>query len=165
MTKPIHFYIENEKYGEFSNYFHAPFHYHGKLYQTNEHFFQAKKYMGRAASKTDREYAELIRAATTPALAKKLANKELHDTPKWIRDMADRAHVRRDWEHVKDNLMLKAIRMKFSTNERCKRVLISTGDAKLFEHTKNDTYWADGGDGKGKNMLGRLLEQVRREIH
>jgi len=35
---------------------------------------------------------------------------------------------------------------------------------KLIEHTKNDSYWADGGDGNGKNMLGRLLELVRHSI-
>jgi hypothetical protein len=35
---------------------------------------------------------------------------------------------------------------------------------KLVEHTSNDSYWADGGDGSGRNMLGRLLLRVRDEL-
>ena len=38
------------------------------------------------------------------------------------------------------------------------------GDAKLVEHTTNDSYWGDGGDGRGRNMLGQLLMQVRDEL-
>ena len=39
--------------------------------------------------------------------------------------------------------------------------LIATSDAELLEHTKNDHYWADGGDGSGKNMLGKILMETR----
>lgn len=41
---------------------------------------------------------------------------------------------------------------------------ISTGDAELIEHTKNDSYWGDGGDGTGKNRLGQLLMELRAEL-
>ena len=41
---------------------------------------------------------------------------------------------------------------------------MATGDAKLIEHTRNDKYWADAGDGSGKNMLGILLMKVREEL-
>ncbi len=30
--------------------------------------------------------------------------------------------------------------------------------------TANDKYWGDGGDGTGKNMLGKSLEIVRNEL-
>lgn len=33
-----------------------------------------------------------------------------------------------------------------------------------IEHTRNDRYWADGGDGKGKNMLGVVLMETRTKI-
>jgi O-acetyl-ADP-ribose deacetylase (regulator of RNase III) len=42
--------------------------------------------------------------------------------------------------------------------------LLSTGNDYLVEHTKNDSYWADGGDGTGKNMLGIILMEVRDSI-
>ena len=34
----------------------------------------------------------------------------------------------------------------------------------IVEHTKNDAYWGDGGDGSGRNMLGRILMEVRRRL-
>jgi predicted NAD-dependent protein-ADP-ribosyltransferase YbiA (DUF1768 family) len=35
---------------------------------------------------------------------------------------------------------------------------------KLIEQTQNDAYWGDGGNGSGKNMLGRILMEVREKI-
>ena len=72
--------------------------------------------------------------------------------------------LRPDWEEVKDKVMLQALRMKFSQNPEIGKELLATGDAILIEHTRNDDYWADGGDGSGKNKLGLLLMQVREEF-
>ena len=72
--------------------------------------------------------------------------------------------LRSDWEEVKDEVMLQALRMKFSQNPEIVRELLATGDANIIEHTRNDAYWADGGDGTGKNKLGLLLMQVREEL-
>ena len=72
--------------------------------------------------------------------------------------------LRPDWEEVKDEVMLQALRMKFSQNPEIAKELLATGDAILIEHTRNDVYWADGGDGSGKNKLGLLLMQVREEL-
>ena len=72
--------------------------------------------------------------------------------------------LRSDWEEVKDEVILQALRMKFSQNPEIAKGLLTTGDAILIEHTQNDAYWADGGDGSGKNRLGLLLMQVREEL-
>ncbi len=40
---------------------------------------------------------------------------------------------------------------------------IATHGADLVEHTKNDSYWGDGGDGSGRNQLGKLLVQLRND--
>jgi len=45
-----------------------------------------------------------------------------------------------------------------------REILLGTGDAKLVEHTENDSYWGDGGDGSGKNRLGILLMRLRDEL-
>jgi len=37
-------------------------------------------------------------------------------------------------------------------------------NAKIVEHTTNDSYWGDGGDGSGRNMLGKLLMETRERI-
>lgn len=65
--------------------------------------------------------------------------------------------LRPDWEEIKDEVMLQALRMKFSQNPEIAKELLATGDAIIIEHTRNDVYWADGGDGSGKNKLGLLL--------
>ncbi len=60
--------------------------------------------------------------------------------------------------------MREALKAKFTQNEDLKNILLETGDAILVEHTENDNYWGDGGDGNGKNMLGKLLMELREEL-
>ena len=73
--------------------------------------------------------------------------------------------MRKGWSQgVKDVVMLKALRAKFNQNDELKTMLLGTGEAKLVEHTEKDSYWGDGGDGSGENMLGKLLIQVRQEL-
>jgi ribA/ribD-fused uncharacterized protein len=57
--------------------------------------------------------------------------------------------------------MRAAVLAKFQQHEDIREILMATGDAKIVEHTTNDAYWGDGGDSKGKNMLGRILMEVR----
>ena len=59
------------------------------------------------------------------------------------------------------SVMREALDAKFRQHPGLATLLIATGEAALVEHTENDDYWADGGDGSGKNMLGRLLVDVR----
>lgn len=60
--------------------------------------------------------------------------------------------------------MRDAVRAKFTQHDELKALLLSTGNALLVEHTENDSYWGDGGDGSGKNRLGRILMQIRDEL-
>ncbi len=60
--------------------------------------------------------------------------------------------------------MEKALVHKFKQHKELKERLLLTAGSKLVEHTKNDKYWGDGGDGSGKNMLGKLLMVVRDKI-
>jgi ribA/ribD-fused uncharacterized protein len=72
--------------------------------------------------------------------------------------------LRPDWEEVKDDIMREALRAKFTQHEQLRSWLLGTGDAELVEHTRNDAYWGDGGDGTGKNMLGKLLMELRAKL-
>lgn len=45
-----------------------------------------------------------------------------------------------------------------------KELLLSTGNRYIAEHTANDDFWGDGGDGSGKNMLGKILMEVREDL-
>ena len=72
--------------------------------------------------------------------------------------------LRGDWETVKDDIMREALQAKFRQHPSLRSLLLQTGDAELIEHTRNDSYWADGEDGSGKNRLGQLLMELRAEL-
>lgn len=97
------------------------------------------------------EHVEAIRAASSPGEAAKMGRSRSRP-------------LRKDWEAVKDGVMMDCLRAKFATHPDLRKILMSTGQDKLVEHTRNDSYWADGGDGRGKNMLGILLMKLREEI-
>jgi len=60
--------------------------------------------------------------------------------------------------------MLEAVRTKFTQHDDLRAILLGTGNARIVEHTTNDSYWGDGGDGSGRNRLGEILMQVREEL-
>jgi ribA/ribD-fused uncharacterized protein len=140
----VNFYSASDEFGELSNFASFPINIDGKLWPTSEHYFQAQKF-------EDAAYREKVRNANSPMLAARLG-----------RDRKQK--LRRDWESVKVGVMRTALRAKFSQHESLRALLLSTGDAKLVEHTENDAYWGDGGDGSGENMLGRLLMEIRLEM-
>ena len=72
--------------------------------------------------------------------------------------------LRKDWEEVKDGIMKKAVLEKFKQNKEICKVLFSTGEENIIERTTNDYYWGCGKDGSGKNMLGIILMEVRKEL-
>lgn len=139
--KTINFYSTRGEYGCFSNFSAHPVTIDSKTYPTTEHYFQSQKFAG-----TPRE--EEVRNAKSP------------------RESADMGRdrnrpLREDWELVKDNIMRRAVAAKVVQHKDVADTLLSTGDAVLVEHTKNDSYWGDGGDGSGKNMLGKILMETR----
>ena len=140
----ILFYSPNEPFGYLSNFFPSSIKLNGKTWKTTEHYFQAQKFAG---TKWESE----IRMANSPGIAAREGRRR--DLP-----------LRRYWESVKDNIMREAIWAKFSQHEELRNKLLATGDAELVEHTYKDKYWADGGDGSGKNMLGRILMEIRDRI-
>jgi ribA/ribD-fused uncharacterized protein len=62
---------------------------------------------------------------------------------------------------VKDNVMRKAVLRKFETHVDIRAVLLGTGDEEIVENAPGDYYWGIGADGSGKNMLGKILVEVR----
>ena len=144
MTRTIEFYHQNKPYGFFSNFSRHPIRLHDKVWPTSEHYFQAQKFAGT-------EHEELVRLAVTPMEAAQMGR--------------DRSRpLRPDWESVKDDIMRQTVRAKFLQHADLAAELLATGDSHIIEHTKNDSYWGDGGDGSGKNMLGRILMEIRDEL-
>lgn len=140
----VTFYSVSDPYGEFSNFALYPIILDGERWPTSEHYFQAQKF-------EDTTYRQKIRKTNSPMQAARLG-----------RDRKQK--LRRDWESAKVGIMRIAVEAKFAQHDELRALLLSTGDAKLVEHTENDDYWGDGGDGSGQNMLGRILMQLRSEI-
>jgi len=143
MNRQIKFYRANEMpYGLLGNFdTHHPITLKGKVWPSTEHYFQAQKFVGT-------EHEEAVRLTEKP-----------RDAAAMGRDRS--LPLRADWETVKDEVMREAVRAKFTQHGDCLGLLLNTGDAELIEHTTNDNYWADGGDGTGKNMLGKILMEIR----
>ena len=76
--------------------------------------------------------------------------------------VGQRLKLRSDWEQVKDEIMMTALREKFK-DPYLKALLVSTKDYPLVQ-LKYCRYWGSGPDGKGLNKLGVLLENLRDEI-
>jgi len=137
----ILFYSTRDRYGAFSNFSKHGVELDGLWWKTTEHYFQAQKF-------TDETYKEKIRNAPDPKTAATLGRSR-------------NVKLRDDWEQVKDDVMRKAVRKKFETHEPLRDLLISTGDEEIVEDSPGDYYWGCGKDRTGKNMLGKILMEVR----
>ncbi len=133
----------DEPFGCFSNFSAHPVVIDGLRWPTTEHYFQAAKFIG-----VDSEHAAAIRGAPSPMVAARMGRSRAHP-------------IRPDWETVKDDVMRHAVRAKVEQHDDVRRALEETGTAEIVEHTPRDAYWGDGPDGSGRNMLGRILMELR----
>lgn len=110
---------------------------------TNEHYFQAMKTL------VTEEYTAIMEA-DSPGEAKRLGRK---------------ATLRSDWETVKDEAMRLTLDRKFRDPE-LRQKLLDTKQMLLFEANYwGDSYWGvDTATGTGKNVLGKLLMELRETI-
>jgi ribA/ribD-fused uncharacterized protein len=141
MTTDIQFYATTGPYGAFSNFSKNPIQMKGEIWPTSEHYFQAQKFAGTA-------HEVEIREAATAMIAARMGRER-------------KRPLRADWDAVKDTIMREALLAKFSQHPKLTALLLGTGEARIIEHTANDRYWGDGGDGSGRNRLGDLLMEVR----
>jgi ribA/ribD-fused uncharacterized protein len=143
-AKTIRFYSINGPYGDFSNLARFPIRLNGLLWSSVEHFFQAQKFAGTSLENEIRKTRLYSQAAK---IGRNRRNK-----------------IRPDWKSSRVELMRKALKAKFTQHPDLKLLLLSTKDAVLIEHSEKDSFWADGGNGSGKNMLGHLLMEIRAEL-
>lgn len=139
----IYFYKLNEPFGHFSNFSRHSITIDGLNAPTSEHLFQAWKFF-----QTDRDWSQKILRAETPLRAAKMGRSRSYP-------------LRKDWESVKDNVMRLCVYLKVSQHDDVLKLLLSTGTSNIVEHSSIDSYWADGGDGTGKNKLGLILQEIR----
>lgn len=136
----IYFYGAKEKpYDCFSNFSFHGFELEGYFWKTNEHYFQAQKYVGTS-------YFHKVRNLQTPKEAAYLGRKyKLPD----------------NWQEVRYEIMKKGVIKKFETHPDILQILLATGEEEIVENNPKDEIWACGAEGKGQNLFGKVLMDVR----
>ena len=145
----IKFYRASEKpYGAFSNLFRRPITFEGEVFATSEHAYQA----GKARKPEVRKW---LMEAPTPALLAMAA----HGLYYW--DVAP------GWSRIKYDRMRSVLLAKFTQHQDLRELLLSTGDARLVEAATVDNevnrLWGEV-NGRGKNMLGVMLMELRDKL-
>jgi ribA/ribD-fused uncharacterized protein len=148
-SKEIRFYRANEKpYGAFSNLYRRSISFENREYRTAEHAYQA----GKPSREAVREW---ILSAPSPALVAMAA----HGLYTW--------DIVPNWSQIKFERMRQVIRAKFTQHADLRELLISTGDLRLVEAGKTNNavnrLWGEV-NGKGLNMLGVILMEIRSEL-
>jgi len=78
--------------------------------------------------------------------------------------LGQKVTLRPDWDTARDVVMKECLVAKFLQHKDIRDQLLATGDEELIEDSPIDYYWGCGKDGSGKNMLGKLLMEVREEL-
>lgn len=154
MTNPLQPSFSNDKYRFLSNFwnFETPMVYGGNTDRFETLYFKTSEAFYMAMKTKDYNIRKEISLCGTGSEAKRVGRS---------------LELRPDWEDIKFDVMLYALRYKFSeANPTLRKKLLATGDSYLQEAN----WWGDviGGvcmkTGEGENNLGRLLMQVRDEI-
>ncbi|MBI3373764.1 MAG: NADAR family protein [Betaproteobacteria bacterium] len=145
----IRFYRSNEEpYGAFSNLYRRALSLDGQTFPTAEHAYQVAK-----ARRP--EVRNWILAAPSPALLAMAA----HGLYQW--------DIVPDWSRIKFDRMRAVLRAKFTQHADLRELLLSTGNARLVEagtvENAVNRLWGEV-NGKGKNMLGVLLMELREQL-
>lgn len=131
-------------YDFLSNFFKHPLSWNRLVWPTAEHAYQFSK----AYKNVDEVDFEFLKywLNLTPGQAKRAGAK---------------LPLRSDWEEIKVDIMESILFAKFEVPILAK-MLTSTEPAHLIEGNNwGDTFWGEA-DGKGENILGKLLMKVRK---
>lgn len=173
MSKEIRFYSPKGDYFELSNYYPYKMSLGSKTFSSNECFYQSMKFRN-PKDKEMMEYYDLISECDSPQKSKDMGNqKKSRFGANWlinkskpqlgyVNDAIDKyKHLKpfQNWDQVKDDVMWMCLFIKFR-EENIMKILLDTGDNILIEASPKDYYWGYTG-GTGKNMLGKLLMEIR----
>jgi len=100
---------------------------------------------------TDPILAEHIRGLPTARMAQQEAKQQAH-------------RQRTDWLDVNVAMMDKVLAAKFSQHRSLRHLLRNTGSRELIEDSPIDWFWGIGGDGRGRNELGKALMRLRERL-
>ena len=142
----------NEQYGGLSNMAPGfPLCVNGVSIRTSEALYQACRFPHIP------ELQRLILGERSPMTAKMIGKPHRTDS-------------RKDWSRVRIPIMRWCLRLKLSQNwNKFSTLLLSTKDKPIVEESQKDCFWGakpqEDGSIVGRNVLGRLLMELREELH
>lgn len=158
------------RYRFLSNFHPSAIIHQGIKYPTVEHFYVSQK--------INKPQFIQVKVTTREGTSKKLKQMDVAEAREYISTIKTAGDVKRlgrelsirpDWDSVKYDVMLYAVRRKFSEHEDLKRQLLETGESELIEgNTWHDNFfgicYCPKCLGSGQNNLGKILMQVRKEL-
>lgn len=155
----ICFYHEYEEYGCFSNWFKSDFEYAGKKYSSVEQYMMYQKVL----LFRENDLADQIMNTDDPAIIKKLGRTTIKNFSKEL------------WDRVCYTIVKRGVRAKFMQNYDILKILLGTKNNILAEASAGDKKWGIGiaiddearytvTAWSGKNLLGRILMEIRDEL-
>jgi len=154
----VAFWKVGNEYGVFSNWYLRYMEIHAKKYNSVEQYMMYQKALIFGDDEIAHEIMQTHSMSKIKALGRRVRN---YDDKKW--------------NEVRYDVVLTAVRAKFTQHEDLKRVLLETGDAEIVEASPYDRIWGIGTNRpheimdkqkwKGQNLLGKALMQVREELN
>lgn len=138
----IKFFLPTDDFGYLSNFAKYPISLKGVEWLSVEHYYQAQKVAGSTQEET-------IRQERQPLTCTEIG----HTVP-----------LRSDWEDIKEDVMRDAIWAKFTQHVGLGASLKQTTPAIIESVAPNESYWGCGEDGKGQNIQGKILMQIRDKL-
>lgn len=131
---------KNSEYRDFCTNSKHAFLFNGRIYKTVDHFIESEQFR-------DEKIKALVRESDTSAEAIMLGKLKIFDR-------------RSDWKQLRQHSMRHALLAKFTQHPELATKLVNTGNSVLLSGSK-DLFWGRGSLNNGKNMLGRILMDVR----
>ena len=154
----VAFWKVGNEYGVFSNWYLRYMEIHAKKYNSVEQYMMYQKALIFGDDEIAHEIMQTHSMSKIKALGRRVRN---YDDKKW--------------NEVRYDVVLTAVRAKFTQHKDLKRVLLETGDAEIVEASPYDRIWGIGTNRpheimdkqkwKGQNLLGKALMQVREELN
>lgn len=138
------FFYEQDFY-VFSNFSAFTLKWRGNLFKTSEEAYHWEKFPH------NKELQDAIMSSSSAHKVFNLAKK--------FKD-----ECRSDWGDIKVRVMSDILKAKLEQHEYVRQKLIATGDRELIEDSWRDDFWGWGPNKDGKNMLGKLWMEIRREL-
>lgn len=140
------FFYENDFY-VFSNFSAFSLEWKGRRFDTSEHVYHWERFEGTGND----SLSESVHCAASAHVAFKLGQDY-------------KQYQRRDWDRIKVDVMRTILLAKIDQHEYVRHKLLASAGRELIEDSWRDSFWGWGPNRDGKNQLGKLWMDIRKDM-